>query len=101
MATERRVLLVSSYHPAFPTFKQINGIKSVLDPSGVYLDVEFMDSKRFMNKVNLAAFKKLLKLKLDALDKYSAIITADDNALSFALENKQELFPEYLLFFVV
>ncbi|WP_239057246.1 PAS domain-containing protein [Desulfovibrio sp. JC010] len=45
-----------------------------------------------MNKKNLTAFKNLLKLKLDGLDRYEVVVTSDDNALNFALENKQELF---------
>jgi|GEM_PF-1289636 len=94
LAAERRVLLISSYHPGFPTFfKQIEGIKSALSPAGVHLDVEFMDSKRFMNEQNLNAFKNMLKVKLEALDDYDVIITSDDNALNFAIENQQELFP--------
>ncbi|NDV24457.1 ABC transporter substrate binding protein [Desulfovibrio sp. JC022] len=89
-----QVLLISSYHPGFPTFfKQINGLRSVLDPAGVHLDVEFMDSKRFMNKKNLIAFRRLLKMKLASLDKYDVVVTSDDNALNFVVKNKKDLFP--------
>lgn len=92
---EKRVLLVSAYHPGFPTFfTQIEGLKSVLDPVGVKLDVEFMDSKRFYNKENINAFHNLLKLKLSSLQPYDVVVTSDDNALKFALEFRGELFPE-------
>ena len=92
-AAERKALLLSSYHPGFPTFfKQIDGIKSIFDPAGVFLDVEFMDSKRFMTEHNLAIFKKSLELKLANLPAYDVLITSDDNALNFALKNRDELF---------
>ncbi|WP_320008166.1 ABC transporter substrate binding protein [Maridesulfovibrio sp.] len=92
-AADRKALLISSYHPGFPTFfKQIDGIKSILGPAGVLLDVEFMDSKRFMTEKNLALFKESLKLKLANLPAYDVLITSDDNALNFALKNREELF---------
>lgn len=84
LAAKSHVLLINSYHPGFPTFfKQIDGLKSVLSPAGVHLDVEFMDSKRFMNKENLSAFRNMLKMKLASLDKYNIVVTSDDNALNF------------------
>ena len=89
-----RVLLVSSYHPAFPTFfKQIDGIKSILGPAGVDIDVEFMDSKRFNTPQNIENFRTALKYKLSSLPPYSVVITSDDNALRFVLANKNDLFP--------
>ncbi|MEW8144951.1 MAG: hypothetical protein AB2788_04300, partial [Candidatus Thiodiazotropha endolucinida] len=48
----KRVLLISSYHPGFPTFfQQIEGVKAGLAEAGfeapkLVLDVEFMDTKR-------------------------------------------------------
>ncbi len=92
---EKRVLMISAYHPGFPTFfQQIEGVKSVLDPQGVLLDVEFMDSKRFYTPENLSAFHDLLSLKLKSLPQYDVVITSDDNALKFALEYREELFPK-------
>ena len=91
---QSQVLLISSYHPGFPTFfKQVEGLKSILDPAGVHLDVEFMDSKRFMNNKNISLFRESLKMKLFSLDKYDVVVTSDDNALNFALKNKKNLFP--------
>ncbi len=95
LSAERKVLLINSYHPGFPTFfDQIEGLKSVLGPAGVHLDVEFMDSKRFMNEKNISAFKELLAMKLSELGRYNVIVTSDDNALNFALENRNKLFPD-------
>ena len=93
-AGDERALLISSYHPGFPTFfQQINGIDSVLAPAGVSLDVEFMDSKRFFEKQDVDAFYGMLKRKLERSLPYGVVITADDNALRFVMERKNELFP--------
>lgn len=89
----KRVLLIASYHPGFPTFfRQVEGVKSVFDSLPVQLDVEFMDSKRFYTPENLNRFYKLLKYKLSQTGAYDVIMTADDNALSFVLEHKAALF---------
>ncbi len=92
-AAQQRALLISSYHPAFPTFfQQINGIRSVLDPAGVVLDIEFMDSKRFNDQANLTHFLDHIRYKLSRVPPYDVIITADDNALNLALTHRGELF---------
>jgi PAS domain S-box-containing protein len=89
----QRVLFISSYHPQFPTFfQQVEGIKSVLDPRGILLDIEFMDTKRFVQEQNLANFYQSLAYKLAHTRPYDAIITGDDAALQFAIEHQQTLF---------
>ncbi|MBZ2172552.1 ATP-binding protein [Nitratidesulfovibrio sp. SRB-5] len=94
LAAPQRALLISSYHPAFPTFfQQIDGIRSELDPAGVALDVEFMDSKRFNDPRNQAHFLDHLRYKLSRVAPYDVIITSDDNALNLALEHRDALFP--------
>jgi ABC-type uncharacterized transport system substrate-binding protein len=95
LAAKRRVLLVSSYHPGFPTFfQQIDGLKSELAPAGVALDVEFMDSKRFYTPESRKLFHDTLAYKLANLPRYDVVVTSDDNALRFALDHRAELFPD-------
>ncbi|MCF4114265.1 MULTISPECIES: ABC transporter substrate binding protein [Dethiosulfovibrio] len=87
--------MISSYHPGFTTFfPQVEGVKSVLDPERIALDVEFMDTKRFDDEENLARFRSLIEAKLDQLPRYDAVLTADDAALRFALEHGKKLFPD-------
>jgi len=89
-----RVLLISSYHPGFPTFfQQVGGLREALDPAGVALDVEFMDTKRFPVGEAAARFLDMLRFKLGGLAPYGAVVTADDAALRFAMDHGQELFP--------
>ena len=88
-----RVLLINSYHPGFPTFfQQVAGIRSVLDEKDVLLDVEFMDSKRFPGSDQRERFLEELSRKLPRIGPYDVVITADDNALIFALTHGDDLF---------
>jgi hypothetical protein len=98
--TGKRVLFLSSYSPSFETFfKQVEGLKSIIDENKVTLDIEFMDSKRFYTEENLTNFYVALKYKIENMDPYDVIIVGDDNALDFAVENR-ELFPEVPIVFL-
>lgn len=92
-AKAKRVLLISSYHPAFPTFfQQTEGVRSAFAGHDILLDVEFMDSKRFMDDKNRQRFSETLRYKLEHLPPYDLILSADDTALSFLLAHKGDLF---------
>lgn len=92
-ARQHRVLFISSYHPGFPTFfQQVEGLSEVFLHEQVMLDIEFMDTKRFVSEENLTNFRQLLAYKLSHLPPYDAIITGDDNALKFALTEQYGLF---------
>ncbi|WP_432666425.1 ABC transporter substrate binding protein [Wukongibacter baidiensis] len=98
---ESRVLFISSYNPSFPTFfKQIEGIKSVLDEDKYVLDIEFMDSKRFFTDENLNNFYKLLEYKLSNQEKYDAVIVSDDNAYNFILKYQNQMFNKTPIVFL-
>ena len=89
----KKVLLISSYHPAFPTFfQQVNGLKTLLNADHIVLDIEFMDTKRFPGKTNRDNFEKLLTYKLNKSNSYDIILVADDNAFLFALDQQNKLF---------
>ncbi len=93
--TRPRVLLISSYHPGFPTFfQQIEGVKAAFGDRQIVFDVEFMDSKRFPDKANIENFCNYLSYKLSLTGKYDAVMTADDNALLFARDYRSVLFPD-------
>ena len=88
-----RVLFISSYNPAFPTFnQQVRGLRSEFDGIGVSFDVEFLDSKRYPGSGYGDIFYKALSYKLDNNLPYDVVITADDNALKFFLAHREELF---------
>ena len=87
-----RVLLLSSYHPGFPTFlRQVKGARKVFDPYNIHLDVEFMDSKRFYSPEDISRYRAYLFHKLKQLPGYKVVLAADDNALRFLLKNRKGL----------
>ncbi len=97
----KRVLFISSYHPAFPTFfQQVEGIKSVFNKQPVLLDVDFLDSKRFPARQTFVNFYSILSEKLRKLPPYDVLIVADDNALTFAIEYQQDLFSDIPIVFL-
>ncbi len=82
-----RILVLSSYHPAFPTFfQQIKGITSAFDDHSTVFDIECMDSKRFPDPNVQTLVVRLLREKLVHSKPYDLIITTDDNAFTFALK---------------
>lgn len=90
---DRSVLFISSYHPSFSTFiHQVEGIQDSFKPEGIEFDVEFMDTKRFPEEENRKLFREYLSYKMSNSDPYDLIITGDDNALTFALQEKELLF---------
>ncbi|MGD9187894.1 MAG: ATP-binding protein [Desulfobacteraceae bacterium] len=97
---KKTVLLISSYHPGFPTFfQQIDGIKSEFENRNIALDIEFMDSKRFYTETNLDNFYRAIAYKLSKTEAYDAIIVTDDNALTFVLDHQSELFDNIPIVF--
>jgi diguanylate cyclase (GGDEF)-like protein len=97
---KKRVLFISSYSESFQTVPdQVKGIQSVLEAQNITLDIEYMDSKRLDNDENKLMFYIMLKYKLANLPIYDAIIIGDDNALQFAMDYQEELFPEIPIVF--
>lgn len=91
-AAKPHVLFISSYHPSFPTFfQQVDGLRQGFGDS-VRLDIEFMDSKRFFTEDNLRNFETSLRYKLQNSPPHNAVITADDNALKFVLNHRNDIF---------
>ena len=98
---EKRVLMISSYSPAFRTFfQQINGVKSVFQKQPIQLDIEFMDTKRFYTDENFKLFQEYLTYKMSHVEPYDAIITSDDDAINFVMEHRQEMFAGIPIFFL-
>ena len=96
----KKVLFISSYHPAFPSFnEQVDGLEEVFKDSPVTLDIEFMDTKRFPVAPNVEFFQQYLTYKLKQLPTYDLILIGDDNALHFALNNQQTLFKDLPIIF--
>ncbi len=92
----QKVLVLNSYHGAFEwTDRIVQGIRSVLETEeqGIEIYIEYMDSKRFSSKAYIRELEKIYTLKFSGL-KFDVIISSDDNAFHFLLENHNDLFAD-------
>ncbi len=90
------LLFISSYDSSFPTFDlHYHGINDTFRERNIAVNIhmESLDSKRFPFEDMKKQLYQSLKYKISQSVTYDYVITADDNALRFALEYEQELFP--------
>jgi ABC-type uncharacterized transport system substrate-binding protein len=96
-----RILLLHSYHPSFPTSSKIlEGIRAGFEEDIPVINVEYMDSKRLHNATSQENFLNFLRYKLSNRARYDIVITTDDNALEFARNHRDELFPQVPIVFL-
>ncbi len=86
------VLLLNSYHQGYGT-DNYAVIKSVLTDSGLSVELysEYFDSKRFTSEAQAQLFREMLARKYGNLH-LDIIISTDDNALSFLVQHKDDVF---------
>jgi len=90
----KSLLILNSYHPGYDWTDDVTrGVRSVLDREPYVMDyhVEYMDTKRYSGE---AYFEQLRRFHADKYrnQKFDLVITTDDDALEFALQNRGELF---------
>ncbi|MEZ8559116.1 ABC transporter substrate binding protein [Vibrio cyclitrophicus] len=95
-------LVIHSYHTNFPSYKPIEtGLNNALKGQNIELDVYYMDSKRFSEKTNIDNFKASLSHKIKVSKaSYDVILSTDDNALNFVINNREELFKDIPIVFM-
>lgn len=92
----RNILVLNSYHKGLSwTDNETEGILSTLKKSdkAYNIEVEYMDWKNHPTQDNLLNMYQYLKNKYQN-QKTDMIITTDDAALEFALQNREELFSD-------
>jgi len=92
-ASSRHVLVINSYHEGYSwTDGEVAGIRSVLgqDP-GTVLSVEYLDWRRLPTQENRDAFLHLLATRYGS-DRPDLVLTTDNPALDFVLDNRNPLF---------
>lgn len=88
----KTVLILNSYHNGFLWSDEITrGISNVLSDKNIELHIEYMDSKRQWNTNYINALSEILILKFNRHN-YDLIITSDDNAFNYAVQNRDRLF---------
>jgi len=90
----KSILILNSYDQSQPWTRDQNaGINDILneDNNGYSIYIEYMDWKEFPDEINLKQLKVRLSYKYSN-KKIDLIITTDDAALKFALENRNTMF---------
>ncbi len=91
-----KVLILHSYHFGYDWTEGIAaGIRSVFQENAVVADlqVEFMDARRHGSPADLERLHDYYKQKFQDLS-FQVIISSDNAALEFLLQNHQGLFPQ-------
>lgn len=97
----KRVLLLYSYDPAFPTSEKIlKGLLSAFPQTVPIIDQEFLDSKRLWDVTSQQNALRTLSHKYQFRPAYDAVVVADDNALNFVLQHKAVLFAKAPIVFM-
>ncbi|WP_432821765.1 ATP-binding protein [Trichloromonas sp.] len=94
-AEQKRVLILHSYDPGYPwTAGLMAGVEEVLGRSGenIRLHVEYMDTKRYHSEEYLdRILEVVLPYKLAGLS-FHLVLVSDNDAFSFALKHRRDLF---------
>ena len=99
-AQKKRVLILHSYHQGLHwTDNTSKGILSVLGlKKNIDLQFDYLDTKRNPSKHYFELLSQLYYQKLESRS-FDAIITVDNNALSFVKQNQKKLFPDIPVIF--
>lgn len=100
-STSTKILVLNSYSQDFAwTYEQTDGIMDKIKDykANISLFIEYMDYKNYPTKENLDYLYNYYKFKYQDKN-IDIIITTDDAALQFALENRAELFSDAPIIF--
>ncbi|WP_057832856.1 ABC transporter substrate binding protein [Colwellia sp. TT2012] len=98
---ERQILLLNSYHRGYLWSDRIEDeIRRKLNASGENIEifVEYLDTKRNPRLEHLDILAESLAIKYQNF-KYDLVITSDNNAIDFAIKNRNRLFPDVPIVF--
>ena len=91
--TKKNILFLNSYHEGYPWSDNIiKGVSSVLEKEKINVHTEYMDTKRTYDDRHFQNLFELYLHKFSEKD-FDLIITSDDNAFQFLLQNRSVLFP--------
>ncbi|WP_034856290.1 hypothetical protein [Clostridium intestinale] len=98
---DKRVLILNSYDSAYSwTNNEVDGIvgqiKDYVPEANIH--IEYMDWKNYPEERNVELFKEFIKYKYGKMD-IDEIITTDDAALEFVINNRNEIFKDVPVIF--
>lgn len=89
----KRICLIHSYNSNFPTYIHASkAINEFVDSTHYHIDVEFMNSKEFVDETYIKQFHDFLSYKLSKRKAYDLFLVADDYALEYVLKYQNDLF---------
>ena len=91
-----KILIIHSYSPEYKwTENQYEGIMETLETLGreYFVYTEYLDWKRFPSGQHIELMRKMFAEKYPE-KRIDLIMTTDDKATQFALENRKELFSD-------
>lgn len=102
--TRSRILILHSYHFSYKWTRQVDeGIASVFEFSPMADDIEtfiyYMDTKRHHDPVYLDTVVKTLLVHKLSGQTFDLVMTSDDDAFEFVLQNRSRLFPKIPIVF--
>ncbi|MBO4319951.1 MAG: EAL domain-containing protein [Treponema sp.] len=98
---DKRILFITSFNDEVPSvYNQKEGMLSVFNEAGVWLDVISMNSRDYPDEQNENLFHQLLEYRLQNNRKYDAVIAGDDEALYFVEHYQEDLFPGLPVYFL-
>jgi hypothetical protein len=93
-SSTKKVLFLSSYDPTAVNYEdQINGMLSSGDASGLEFDIVNMDFFKHHTLRDYQFFARHVK-NLLAEESYSGVLVADDEALGFVMDHREDLFSD-------
>lgn len=93
-SSTKKVLFLSSYDPTAVNYEdQINGMLSSGDASGLEFDIVNMDFFKHHTLRDYQFFASHVK-NLLAEESYSGVLVADDEALGFVMDHREDLFSD-------
>ncbi|MCB1906254.1 MAG: EAL domain-containing protein [Rhodocyclaceae bacterium] len=85
----KRVLLLYSYDPSFPTSAKIlSGVRAILNAPGLLLDQEYLDARHLVGESGRQRYRDWLAFKLSTRRPYDAVIVSDDAAFELATRER-------------
>lgn len=98
-----QILILNSYHQGYEiTDEKIQGIQSVFSAANLTAEfyIEYMDCKRFKcDSAYQQEFRDVLEKKFGKTQ-FNLAITTENEALDFAIQNREQLFPGLPMVFV-
>jgi PAS domain S-box-containing protein len=90
-----RILFINSYNPGYKWSSDIEkGLLATFDSSNknIELSFEYLDSKRFDYQVFDEKIAEIISIKYEEYP-FDLVVVSDNAAFSFAMKNREQLFP--------